>query len=44
MDGAELYKITKDGDEVLLAIYKEGADRPDGGKGMFIRLEDITND
>ena len=34
LDGAELYKVTKDGDEVLLAIY-------DKNEGKFIRLEDI---
>ena len=34
MNGAELYKVTKDGDEVLLAIY-------DKNEGKFIRLEDI---
>ena len=34
LDGAELYKVTKEGDEVLLAIYSES-------KGKFVRLEDI---
>ena len=35
MNGAELYKDTKDGDEVLLAIYSES-------KGKFVRLEDMN--
>ena len=39
MDGAELYKVTKDGDEVLLAIYKKS---PNESSGKFIRLEDMT--
>lgn len=34
MNGAELYKVTKEGDEVLLAIYQKS-------EGKFIRLEDI---
>ena len=35
MNGAELYKVTKEGDEVLLAIYSES-------KGKFVRLEDMN--
>ena len=35
LDGAELYKVTKEGDEVLLAIYSES-------KGKFVRLEDMN--
>ena len=38
MDGAELYKVTKDGDEVLLAIYKK---LPNESSGKFIRLENL---
>ena len=38
MNGAELYKVTKDGDEVLLAIYKK---LPNESSGKFIRLEDL---
>lgn len=34
-NGAELYKDTKEGDEVLLAIYSES-------KGKFVRLEDMN--
>lgn len=41
LDGAELYIVTQDGEEVLLAIYNKGADNPDGGKGMFVRFEDM---
>lgn len=44
MDGAELYKVTKEGDEVLLAIYD--VDEPNlahpGINGCFVRLEDIN--
>ena len=36
MDGAELYKVTQDGDEILLAIYNKDADNPKGRKGMFV--------
>lgn len=43
MNGAELYKITQDGDEILMAIYNKKADNPNGGKGMFVRLEDIND-
>lgn len=42
MDGAELYKVTQDGDEILLAIYRENAVHPDGKRGRFVRLEDMT--
>lgn len=35
MNGAELYKDTKEGDEVLLAIYQKS-------EGKFIRLEDMN--
>jgi len=38
LDGAELYKVTKEGDEVLLAIYKKS---PNESSGKFIRLEDL---
>ena len=38
---AELYKITKDGDEVLLAIYDSQEVNKVGQKGKFIRLEDM---
>lgn len=38
MNGAELYKVTKEGDEVLLAIYKKS---PNESSGKFIRLEDL---
>ena len=38
MNGAELYKDTKDGDELLLAIYKK---LPNESSGKFIRLEDL---
>ena len=34
MDGAELYKITKEGEEILLGIYAKD-------KKRFVRLEDI---
>ena len=38
LDGAELYKVTKEGDEVLLAIYNKS---PNESSGKFIRLEDL---
>ena len=38
LDGAELYKVTKEGDEVLLAIYKKS---PNESSGKLIRLEDL---
>jgi len=38
MNGAELYKVTKEGDEALLAIYKKS---PNESSGKFIRLEDL---
>ena len=43
MNGAELYKVTKDGDEVLLAIYDIYEPIPEhtGNKGRFVRLEDM---
>ena len=43
MNGAELYKDTKDGDEVLLAIYDIYEPNPEhtGNKGRFVRLEDM---
>ena len=39
--GAELYIVTQDGEEILMAIYVEG---PSGERGSFVRLEDIKND
>ena len=36
--GAELYIVTQDGEEILMAIYVEG---PSGERGSFVRLEDI---
>ena len=44
MNGAELYKITQDGDEILMAIYCKDAPRSDGKKGKFVRLEDMGNE
>lgn len=44
MNGAELYKITQDGDEILMAIYCEDAPCSDGKKGKFVRLEDMGNE
>ena len=43
MNGAELYKVTKEGDEVLLAIYDIDEPNPEhtGNKGRFVRLEDM---
>ena len=40
--GAELYIVTQEGEEILIAIFKEDIDRTDGNKGMFIRLEDYN--
>lgn len=42
--GAELYKVTKDGDEVLLAIYDSKRPNPahPDVEGCFVRLEDIN--
>ena len=40
--GAELYIVTQDGEEILIAIFKEDIDRTDGNKGMFVRLEDYN--
>lgn len=40
--GAELYKVTKDGDEILLAVYSKDYIRPDGKRGKFVRLEDMN--
>ena len=44
LDGAELYKVTKDGDEVLLAIYDSKRPNPahPDVEGCFVRLEDIN--
>ncbi len=44
MDGAELYKVTKYGDEVLLAIYDSKRPNPahPDVEGCFVRLEDIN--
>ena len=44
MDEAELYKVTKDGDEVLLAIYDSKRPNPahPDVEGCFVRLEDIN--
>ncbi len=45
IDGAELYKVTKEGDEILLAIYDANIDNPLNkatGKGKFVRLEDMS--
>lgn len=44
LDGAELYIVTQDGDEILMAIYNKKALRPDGKPGRFVRLEDIGNE
>ncbi len=39
-----MYKITQDGDEILMAIYCEDAPCSDGKKGKFVRLEDMGNE
>ena len=43
MDGAELYKVTKEGEETLMAIYDTDEPNPKHPeiKGCFVRLEDI---
>lgn len=41
LDGAELYKVTKDGDEVLMGIYDKYKTNSKGEKGCFVRLEDV---
>ena len=40
--GAELYIVTQDGEEILMAIFNENIERPDRKKGMFVRLEDYN--
>ena len=44
INGAELYKVTKYGDEVLLAIYDSKRPNPahPDVEGCFVRLEDIN--
>lgn len=43
MDGAELYKVTQDGDEILMAVFDIKKENPihKGKYGCFVRLEDI---
>lgn len=40
--GAELYIVTQEGEEILMAIFNENIERPDRKKGMFVRLEDYN--
>lgn len=44
--GAELYIVTQDGEEILIAIYDADEYNPKHPKasGRFVRLEDIKND
>ena len=43
MDGAELYKVTKEGEEILMAIFDSKQSNPSHTEvnGCFVRLEDI---
>ena len=43
LDGAELYKVTKEGEEILMAIFDSKQSNPSHTEvnGCFVRLEDI---